>query len=367
MLKRLQEWTRHAHIWAPGYLASKKERSRELQRLGPPKRAWIVIADHFEPLWKQASEDVAQQRVDRWRQAWPEIARDFEDLSGKKPRYTFFYPEEQYAPHLLEPLAEMTAMGIGDVEIHLHHDNDTEANFIDRMSRFTEALSTRHGLLRRYKGKLAFGFIHGNWALDNSRPDGRWCGLNNEITLLSQLGCYADFTNPSAPNPTQTRIVNTIYWATDDPARPKSHDRGIPFRPGQSELGDLLVIPGPLAVLWKTGRIIPKLECGELASYYPPSQNRVDAWLHHAPRVGEDIFIKVFTHGCQERHSQHLLVEGGLKAYLKLIHEACARENCEPHFVSAWEMWEALNALRQGKDPLSAVFSHPAAFVPGSL
>ena len=37
-----------------------------------------------------------------------------------------------------------------------------------------------------------FGFIHGNWCLDNSRADGRWCGLNNELILLRELGCYAD-------------------------------------------------------------------------------------------------------------------------------------------------------------------------------
>ena len=74
-----------------------------------------------------------------------------------------------------------------------------EQSFTGRMSRFIETLAGRHGLLRRHRGKLAFGFIHGNWALDNARPDGRWCGLNNEITLLRDLGCYADFTLPAAP------------------------------------------------------------------------------------------------------------------------------------------------------------------------
>ena len=52
-------------------------------------------------------------------------------------------------------------------------------------------------------GRVVFGFIHGNWALDNSRPDGKYCGLNNEITLLRDLGCYADFTMPSGASPTR--------------------------------------------------------------------------------------------------------------------------------------------------------------------
>ena len=44
-----------------------------------------------------------------------------------------------------------------------------------------------------------------------SLPDGRWCGLNNELILLRDLGCYADFTLPSAPS----RPSDTQRTATD--------------------------------------------------------------------------------------------------------------------------------------------------------
>ena len=30
----------------------------------------------------------------------------------------------------------------------------------------------------------AYAFVHGNWALDNSRPDGRWCGIDAELPRL---------------------------------------------------------------------------------------------------------------------------------------------------------------------------------------
>src|SRR5258707_498316 len=74
-----------------------------------------------------------------------------------------------------------------------------------------------------------YAFIHGNWALDNSRPDGRWCGINNELDVLRETGCFADFTLPSAPSPCQTSTINRIYYAVDDPKRPKSHDTGFPI------------------------------------------------------------------------------------------------------------------------------------------
>ena len=108
-------------------------------------------------------------------------------------------------------------MGVADVEVHLHHDNETSDGFIRKVNEFCRRLVDDHGLLRRHNGRIAFGFIHGNWALDNSRPDGKWCGLNGEIALLRDLGCYADFTMPSIPSATQSRIVNQIYWCTANP------------------------------------------------------------------------------------------------------------------------------------------------------
>jgi hypothetical protein len=188
------------------------------------------------------------------------------------------------------------------------------------MSRFREVLHRRHGLLHQHEGSVKFGFIHGNWALDNSRRDGRYCGLNNELTLLRELGCYADFTLPSAPSDTQTRMVNRIYWATDDPLRPKSHDTGEPVVMNGGKRGDILMIPGPLAVRFaQDGRLMPRLETGELASQDPPTRQRVRLWFRHAPHLGEHLFIKLFAHGAQERHSRALL-ETDLDVLLSLVH-----------------------------------------------
>ena len=336
---------RNSQIWMPGYI---KNRLRVRGRAAA-KRIWVVFADHFEPLWNGASEEMARERVAVWARLWPQIAARFQDSTGRPPRYTFFYPEEEYRPYLLDPLAEMTRRGIGDVEVHLHHDREGEQNFVDRMSSFTETLAARHGLLRKQNGKTVFGFIHGNWALDNSLPDGRRCGLNNEITLLRDLGCYADFTMPSAPSPSQASLVNTIYWAVDDPEKPKSYDTGIPVIPSVESIGDLLMMPGPLGIRWRD-RLLPRLENGELASYDLPTAYRVQRWFELAPRIADDIFLKLFLHGAQERHSKALL-GGGLALALEHVTRACQESGCELHFVSAWEMRQALDVALQ-KSPL---------------
>jgi hypothetical protein len=333
---------RQSQIWLPGYI---KDRLTAFTRK-PAKRLWLLLADHYEPLWNGADEDMGAARVARWAARWPAIAAKFQDSAGRPPRYTFFYPEEEYRPRLLEPLERMASEGIADVEVHLHHDGEGQQNFVDRISRFTETLFFRHGLLRKYHGKLAFGFIHGLWALDNSRPDGRYCGLNNEITLLRDLGCYADFTMPSGASPTQARLVNTIYWAVDDPGKPKSYDTGVPVIPGGHAAGDLLMIPGPFGLRWAE-RFKPRIEHSELCSYDPATEYRVRRWLELAPRIGEDIFLKLYTHGTQERHSKYLL-EGGLETTLSLITDECQRANLDLHFSSAWEMRQAVDGAQRG-------------------
>ncbi len=57
-------------------------------------------------------------------------------------------------------------------------------------------------------------------------PSGNNCGINNELLILKETGCYADFTFPSAPHPTQPSTINSIYYAKDDPLAPNSHNTG---------------------------------------------------------------------------------------------------------------------------------------------
>jgi hypothetical protein len=333
---------RHSQIWLPSYI---KDRLTTFTRK-PARRLRLLFADHFEPLWQGADERTGSERVARWATRWPTIATRFQYSTGRPPRYTFFYPEEEYRPRLMEPLARMTSDGIADVEVHLHHDGEGQQNFVDRICAFTDTLFSRHGLLRKAKGKVTFGFIHGLWALDNSRPDGRFCGLNNEISLLRDLGCYADFSMPSGASPTQARLINTIYWAVDDPQKPKSYDTGVPVTPGSRATGDLLMIPGPFGLRWAQ-RLLPRVEYGEICSYDPATEYRVRRWLDLAPRIGDDIFLKLFTHGTQERHSQYLL-EGGLEFTLSAITRECQRMCLDLHFSTAWEMRQAVEVTVRG-------------------
>lgn len=333
---------RHAEIWL---LPQLKDRMRRILRTRKPKRAWIVIADHYEPLGMGASPQTALGRVARWRDRWPRIAEDApRDASGKRPQYSFFYPQEDYRHDLLEGIAEMVRLGVGDVEIHLHHDREQRESFVRKVTEFCRRLTDDHGLLRQQDGRTAFGFIHGNWALDNSHPEGKGCGLNGEIALLRDLGCYADFTMPSIPSPTQGRIVNQVYWCTSNvDGRPKSFDHGVEATVGGGRRGDLLMITGPVGFRMG-GRFLLRVETGEIAGYDLPTAARVRHWFDLAPRIGDDLFLKVYTHGAQERNLDPLL-GGSLSSMFGWIAEEADRRGIEVHWATAWQMYQAADVL----------------------
>src|SRR3974377_2047087 len=94
-----------------------------------------------------ASVETALRRVAEWRDKWPRIADDApRDADGQRPQYSFFYPQEEYRCDLLNGIAEMVHKGVGDVEVHLHHHNETRERFIQKVTEFCRRLTNDHGL-----------------------------------------------------------------------------------------------------------------------------------------------------------------------------------------------------------------------------
>jgi hypothetical protein len=342
---------RHAELWFLPYV---KERIRRRSRKPNPKRVWVAITDHYEPLGMGASAETALGRVARWRDCWPRIATEApRDAHGQPPQYSFFYPQEEYRRDLLDGIAEMVRLGVGDVEVHLHHEHENREAFTEKIREYCKRLTEDHGLLRQQDGRTVFGFIHGNWALDNSRPDGKWCGLKGEIALLRELGCYADFTMPSIPSPTQGRVVNQIYWCTNNPDnRPRSFDHGLEATPGGGHQGDLLMVTGPVAMRLG-GRLVPRVEAGEIAGYDMPTPGRVRQWFDVAPIVGDDLFIKLYTHGAIERNLDPLL-NHGLASLYRWIAEEAQRRGIQCYWSTAWQMYSAVEAIVSGREPVAS-------------
>lgn len=335
--------------WLPHYIAREIRRTVRGERV-PPKHVYFCVCDHFEPYCSGADKTTARKRIQRWLNDYPKIADKYRDSDGNILKYSFFYPEEEYQKEDLNALAELCHAGCGEVEIHLHHDNDNSENLRRKLIDFKHRLHEKHGLLSVDKntGEIVYGFIHGNWALCNSHKEGRWCGVNDELKILQETGCYADFTFPSAPSDTQTRKVNSIYYAVDNPGKPKSHDWGVDAEVGKRGEG-LLMVQGPLSLTWYQRKygILPKIENGGLFDNSPPVPQRVESWIstgvcvHNNP---DHVFVKIYTHGAREVTSD-MLFGGGFAMMFDSLIEQSRLMGSQLHFVSAREMTNIIYSI----------------------
>jgi len=347
-------WRRNAHIWLPDYVRSGKR--RRARRAEPRDVTDVIFAfvDHFEPVVKPGQDPGRKvNALPDWLERFPQLAARHRDSDGRPPRHTWTYPLETYRPDYIESLLGLCRQDLGEIEVHIHHDADTSDTFrakmIEGLGLFAQqGVNTIAGV----EGSR-FAFVHGNWCLDNSRPDGRWCGVNDEITILRELGCFADVTLPSAPSPTQTRKVNSIYYATDDPARPKSHDLGVDVAVGRPPSGDLMIIQGPLLPDWSSRKfgIVPRIDNAAVTGTYPGTPARVDAWVRLGIGVigrPEWVFIKVHCHGANACDRDAIL---GRKADQMFEHLEAAHGSGRSrlHYVTVREMYNMIKAAEAGK------------------
>lgn len=346
--------SRNMQYWLPSYLwpaqATPAVSSEDVVDV------FLAICDHWEPECYGATHRQALDRVNRWREEYPRLFEQFRDVNGRPPQYSFFYPQDEYRPEYLDGIRPLCEEGFGDVEVHLHHESDTAEQLAEKLLTFKETLYHQHGLLRRdpITNEIVYGFIHGNWALCNSRPDGYCCGVDQELQVLMNTGCYADFTLPSAPSDTQTRIINSIYYAQDIPDQRKSHNHGIRARVGQDPLKDhLLMIQGPLTLDWANRKfgLLPRIENGDLHGHRAGSKHRMNLWLNSGVVVAGQPnwrFVKLHTHGCKEENIDTLLGEPMQQFYREIESLQRERPNLRFHFVTAWEMAQLVHQAEQG-------------------
>lgn len=350
---------RNIHIWLGSYLKHLYLKRKEgLNKGNVHCNILFSICDHFEPYWENSDDHIAYNRVKSWVDNYQLISSKHKDSLGNHPQYCFYYPIEEYRKDYLEMIGEICRNGFGEAEVHLHHDNDNSENLHKTLSEYKKKLYNEHGLLckNRFNNMIQYGFIHGNWALDNSRPDGRWCGVDDEITVLQETGCYADFTMPSAPSNTQTSTVNSIYYAIDDPNNPKSHNTGRRAIAGVAGQKGLLCIQGPLCLNIYSRKlgVFPRIENGCLSNESPPSTDRMRLWLDqhiHVKGRPDIIFIKLYAHGSQEKYMDLFFKENALDHLFSMLETfSNDHSSCRLFYVSSRQMYNIVKGLESKVD-----------------
>jgi hypothetical protein len=351
--KNLPVWTTGYARWAAD--AAVTRASAALRREGDagPRHLLFCFCDHYEPLWKTRDRAVGAARVRAWSQGYPALTSAFRDADGRPPRHSFFFAGEEYEPGYLDALADLARRGLGEVELHLHHDGDTAENLRRTIGDYL-GLFVKHGhLARGVDGRPRYAFIHGNWCLANAREDGRWCGVDEELPLLHETGCYADFTFPAAPDESQPGVVNRIYWPKGDLARRRAYDGGTPARVGERRDDRLLMIEGPLGFALRPGALPrPRIDNAAVTAADPATPARLRTWAGQGIGVvgrPEWVFVKVHTHGAPEQQAASLLGDGGRAMHAELTTRYNDGARWRLHYVTAREMYNVAAAAMDGK------------------
>lgn len=317
----------------------------------------VAIANHFEPGWKGALVSEGMARLGAWIDGVEGLGR-FRDPYGSPFKHTYFFPVEQYTEEYLDTLLDHCRRGFGEPEVHLHHGldaPDNAANLRRTLLEYLGVIKSRHGwLVRDTKGRgPCYAFVHGDWALGNS-AGGRYCGVDEELAILRETGCYVDMTMPSAPDPTQVGIINAIYVPGGPLDRPAPHRSGMPLRVGATLPNPpFFLIQGPLLLNWrarKFGIPFPRIENGDLGADYPPTLDRFRLWTSanvHVQGRPEWIFVKLHCHGLQERHLWCLTGEP-IRRFLEELLAWAPACGTRLHFVTAREMANIALAAVEG-------------------
>jgi hypothetical protein len=338
-------YVRNYYTFAPDYLRWTLTAS-PAGRPGVPTHVFLLFADHFEP-------DYDLPRLDRWASRYRALAARHHDHDGRLPQHTFFYPGEQFDPQLFRILREMTAAHLGEVELHYHHDFDT-AETLRPMLRTAIGEFQRYGFLKTLDGQTRFAFVHGNWGLDNSIDPGV-CGVNAELRLLREVGCFADFTFPSVYTLAQPPVVNRIYAAVDDDA-PKSYARAYPLSMLRDGSADLMIFQGPLifAPSLSVRRLFLDLEDGDIHGSIPGSPARVERWLRagiHLDERPDWVFIKLFAHGISTLEDEEAVVGPTFDETLSYLEKKYNDgERYILHYITAREAYNLAMAAARGAD-----------------
>lgn len=343
--------SRRLDLWLPTYMATSAERLRaRLKRRGTTTHVLFMVCDHFEPRHDATEPGQAEARVRRWGEGYAALRARCQAAFGEAPRHTWFYPPH-HGPEHLPALAQFQYDGMGEVELHYHHDGDTSETLRRGLR---ETLDQYHawGLLLQAGAPphASFGFIHGDWALDNSRG-GQFCGVDDELTILQEMGCWGDLTMPSN-NDAQTRKINSIYYAIDDPAKPKSHDWGANARVGQPDPPGLFMLQGPLGINWRAPGY-PRIENASLTTANWGRPDRVAEWLDaniHVRGRPEWLFVKLHTHGAMEHDFDALFGEKAFAMHQTLHDAYNDGRNYKLHYVTAREAYNIAKAAEHGLD-----------------
>ena len=72
---------------------------------------------------------IPKSKMEDWYTKFLLLAKDYKDSDGGPLKYSWFYFADGYKKEVIEKISELCRMGFGEIELQLHHKNDTQDSF----------------------------------------------------------------------------------------------------------------------------------------------------------------------------------------------------------------------------------------------
>jgi hypothetical protein len=172
-------------------------------------------------------------------------------------------------------------------------------------------------------------FVHGNFALANS-AGGRFCGVDSEMKILAETGCYADFTLPTGVlHPAQTTKINSLYECGLPLDQAAPHQTGQDLTEGRAPHIFPLMVQGPLLTDFGRSRrtLRPMFETGAITAPNPMTLARLALWKQARICVAgrpDWLFVKLHCHSMDPTQKE-AVIGGMFQRFLEQLVAAQAR------------------------------------------
>lgn len=281
------------------------------------------------------------------------LASEHIDSDSRKFQLTFACSGRNSDSTTLHMLTEFCRRELGEVEYLIPWDFSSEASMREKLEQGLRRFNS-YGWMSTVGSEVRFAVVR-----ERNSGDRRETDLWRQVSVLSDLGCYADMSFPGVRSSWPQSRVNTMFMVTSADYEPRNESDEL--MAGRLGKGGLLVIKGPSLIDWTDWRFTlkPYVEDGHLSPEAPPDPGRVDSWIRaNVHVIGQPnwIFVKLTIGGLNDAASAQSL-RHSLDRSLMYLEEICNdNEMYRLHYVTAREVYNVAMAAQAFKGGNAGLF-----------
>ncbi len=281
------------------------------------------------------------------------LATEHIDGDGRKFQLTFACPGRNPDSTALHVLTEYCRRGLGEVEYLIPRDYSSEASMREKLEQGLRRFNS-HGWMKTVNSEIRFAVVRERSDSERGEAD-----LRRQVSVLSDLGCYADMGFPGVRSSRPPSRVNTMFMVSSADSEP--YNESDELRAGRLGKGGLLVIEGPFLIDWTDWRLTlrPYVEDGHLNPEALPDPGRVDSWIRaNVHVIGQPnwIFVKLTIDGLSDAASAQSLQHSLDQSLMYLEEVYNDDELYRLHYVTAREMYNMAMAAQAFKSGNAGLF-----------